>query len=144
MDRYIEFATNHWMLVIALGVVTILLLQDLFESALQNFESISPTLAVALMNKADTAVFDVREENEFATGHIENAINTPLGKLDDHVQNLEDYKNSPIIVACKTGSRSAPACRKLSKLGFTKINNLAGGIQSWEENKLPLVKNKQK
>ena len=96
------------------------------------------------MNKADTAVFDVREENEFATGHIENAINTPLGKLDDHVQNLEDYKNSPIIVACKTGSRSAPACRKLSKLGFTKINNLAGGIQSWEENKLPLVKNKQK
>ena len=144
MDRYIEFATNHWMLVIALGVVTILLLQDLFESALQNFESVSPTLAVALMNNADTAVFDVREENEFATGHIENAINTPLGKLNDHVQNLEDYKNSPIIVACKTGSRSAPACRKLSKLGFTKINNLAGGIQSWEENKLPLVKNKQK
>ena len=144
MDRYIEFATNHWMLVIALGVVTILLLQDLLESALQKFGSISPTLAVALMNNEDTTVFDVREENEFTSGHIENAINTPFGKLEEHVKNLQDYKNSPIIVACKTGSRSAPACRKLSKLGFTKINNLAGGIQSWEENKLPLVKNKKK
>lgn len=144
MDRYIEFATNHWMLIIALGVVTVLLLQDLIETVLQNFESVSPTLAVALMNTDGIVILDVREENEFANGHIENSINTPLGKLDDQIQNLQEYQNSPIIVACQTGSRSAPACRKLSKLGFTKLNNLAGGIRSWEENKLPLVKNKNK
>ena len=140
MDRYIEFATNHWMLVIALGVVTVLLLQDLIESALQNFESVSPTLAVALMNNDGIVVLDVREENEFAKEHIENSINTPLGKLDDQAKNLQQYQNSSVIVVCQTGSRSAPACRKLSKLGFTKLHNLSGGIRSWEENKLPLLK----
>lgn len=141
MDRYIEFATNHWMLVIALGVVTVLLLQDLIESVLQNFESVSPTLAVALMNNDGIVVLDVREENEFAKEHIENSINTPLGKLDEQVKNLQQYQNSPVIVVCQTGSRSAPACRKLNKLGFTKLHSLAGGIRSWEENKLPLLKN---
>jgi rhodanese-related sulfurtransferase len=132
------------MLVIALGVVTILLLQDLIESTLKNFQSISPTLAVALMNNEDTVVIDVREENEFANGHIENAINRPLSKLDKHLQNLQEYKNSPVIVACQTGSRSAPACKKLSKMGFIQVNNLAGGIRSWEENKLPLIKKQEK
>lgn len=142
MDRYIEFATNHWMLFIALLVVTFLLIQDLIESALQNFESLSPILAVTKMNQTDAIILDVREPNEYSKGHIENAINSPLEKLDEHINQLESKKNSTFIVVCQTGTRSGPACKKLSKLGFDNLFKLAGGMQSWEENKLPIKSSK--
>lgn len=138
MDRYFEFVTNHWMLFIALCVVTFLLIQDLIETALQKFETISPILAVAKMNTEGTVVLDVREEMDYAKGHIESAINTPLAKLDKGNNNLDEYKNSPVVVVCQTGTRSTPACKTLTKQGFEKVFQIKGGMQSWEENKLPI------
>ncbi|MGR8933364.1 MAG: rhodanese-like domain-containing protein [Gammaproteobacteria bacterium] len=138
MDRYIEFVLNHWMLFIGLVVVTILLIQDLVESAFKKFSSISPLIAVTQMNADDTAIVDVREEHEFNKGHIENAINIPFGKFDENVVKLEAYKQSPLIVVCQSGTRSAPACKKLCKMGFEKVFNMTGGMQSWEDNKLPI------
>ena len=122
----------------SMSVVTFLLIQDLIETALQKFETISPILAVAKMNDEDTVVFDVREETDYAKGHIESAINTPLAKLDKDIKNLDRYKNSPIVVVCQTGTRSTPACRKLTKQGFEKVFHIKGGMQSWEDNKLPI------
>jgi rhodanese-related sulfurtransferase len=45
-------------------------------------------------------------------------------------------------VVCHTGTRSAPACSTLHKLGFENVFLMTGGMQSWEENKLPIVKSK--
>jgi rhodanese-related sulfurtransferase len=144
MDRYIEFVLNHWMLFIGLVVVTILLFQEMLDSAFKKFSSISPLLAVTQMNSDDTAVIDVREEHEFNKGHIEGAINAPFGKFDEHCKKLEAYKKTPVIVTCQTGTRSAPACKKLCKMGFEKVFNLTGGMQSWEDNKLPIKGKKKK
>ena len=138
MDLYFDFVTNHWMLFMALCVVTFLLIQDLIETALQKFETISPILAVAKMNTESAVVLDVREEVDYAKGHIENAINAPLAKINKDINNLEVYKNSPVVVVCQTGTRSTPACRTLTKKGFEKVFQLKGGMQSWEENKLPI------
>lgn len=140
MDRYLEFATNHWMLIIALCVVIFLLIQDLIETALQSFDSLSPLLAVAKMNTEDTVVIDVREPAEYASGHIDNALNKPLEKLDASSSDLENYKQSTVLVVCQTGTRSTPACKKLSQQGFEKVFSLKGGMQSWEENKFPIKK----
>jgi rhodanese-related sulfurtransferase len=144
MDRYIEFVLNHWMLFIGLMVVTILLIQDIIESAFKKFSSISPLLAVTQMNSDDTVIVDVREEHEFNKGHIENAINIPFGKFDENVAKLEAYKKSPLIVVCQTGTRSAPACKKLCKMGYEKVFNMTGGMQSWEDSKLPVKVKKKK
>lgn len=144
MDRYIEFILNHWMLFIGLVVVTILLIQEFIESAFRKFASISPLRAVTQMNSDDTVVIDVREEHEFNKGHIENAVNAPFGKFDENSKQLEIYKNSPVIVVCQTGTRSTPACKKLCKMGFEKVFNLTGGMQSWEDNKLPIKIKKKK
>ncbi len=138
MDRYIDFITNHWMLFVALCVVTFLLIQDLIESLLNKFESISPLMAVTKMNDESTVIIDVSEENEFASGHIENAVNAPFGNFDQHSDKLAPYKSSPVIVVCQTGARSASACKKLSKMGFENILNMTGGIRSWKENNLPI------
>ena len=138
MDRLIEFVLNHYILSLALVVVTFLLIQDFFESAFKKFKSLSPMLAVAKMNASNVAVIDVREPHEFSKGHIENAVNVPLGKLDTQLEQFDTHKNTPVIVICQTGTRSVPSCKTLTKNGFNDVYNLSGGMQSWEEAKLPV------
>ncbi|NOT84721.1 MAG: rhodanese-like domain-containing protein [Methylococcaceae bacterium] len=136
MERYLEFILNHYLLALGLAVVTFLLIQELIEGFLRNFEFISPTLAVVKMNTTETTVIDVRDSPDFITGHIEAALNLPLDKLPEQLTTLS--KSQPIIVACQNGTRSAPACKILTKNGFSQVFCLTGGMQSWEENKLPI------
>ena len=143
MDRYIEFVTNHWLLFIALLVVTFLLLQDLFETVFRKFEMLSPLLVISKMNQDNTVIIDVREANEFKKGHIDSAINTPLGSFDKHVEQLKKHKHNPLIVICQTGTRATPACKKLTSAGFDQIFSMIGGMQSWEENNFPTTKSKK-
>ncbi len=143
MDRYIEFATNHWMLFVALIAITFFLIQDIIESALQKFEALSPSLAVAKMNQEDAIVIDIREEHEYRKGHIVDTINLPLSKFDENIKKISKHKNSPVIVVCQTGTRSITACKKLVKEGFEKVYNITGGMQSWEDNKLPIKVSKK-
>ncbi len=139
MDRYIEFILNHYVLTLALAVVTFLLIQELFDSAFKKYTSISPLLAVSKMNTTDTLILDVREPDEFSQKHIENAINTPLSKLSEQLSKLESQKSTPILVACQSGSRSASAGKILTKAGFDQVFVITGGMQAWEDDyKLPV------
>ena len=138
MDQYIEFISNHYLLSLALLVVTYLLFQDLIESSLNKFNGLSPLLAVTKMNSADTVIVDVRDPHEYIKGHIENSINLPLGKFSEKISTLEKNKNQAIIVVCQTGTRSVPACKTLGKAGFEQVFNITGGMQSWEDSKLPI------
>lgn len=145
MAQYIEFITNHYLLTFCLVCVIFLLIQDLLSSVLNKFDSVSVLIAVTKMNSDNTMVIDVREANEFSKSHIENAINIPFGKLEEKLTSLEKHKNQPIIVTCQTGARSLPACKILSKAGFSQIFNMTGGMQSWEDYNLPIKKeNKSK
>jgi len=139
MDRYLEFILNHYILSLALAVVTYLLIQELFDTAFKKFRAISPLLAVAKMNDSDTIVIDVREPEEFLKGHIENSINTPLGNLPAHLSKLEAHKNKPVLIACQTGTRSLSAGKILTKAGFEQVFVITGGMQAWENDyKLPI------
>lgn len=143
MAQYIEFISNHYLLSFAWVCAAFLLLQDLASSVFNKFESISALIAVTKMNDDRTLVIDVREPNEFDKSHIENAMNVPFGKLEEKLVSLEKHKSQPIIVTCQTGARSLPACKTLSKAGFSQVFNMTGGMQSWEDNKLP-IKNSSK
>ncbi len=138
MDQYIEFVTNHYLLAFSLVCVIFLLIQDLLSNSFNKYESISPLIAVTKMNGEDTVIVDVREPNEFLKSHIEDAINVPLGKLEERLATLEKHKKNPLIVVCQTGARSVPACKTLTKAGFEQVFNMIGGMQSWEDNKLPI------
>jgi len=140
MDRYIEFASNHYLLVFALICAVFLLAQDLISNSFNKHENVSPLIAVTKMNADSTAIIDVRDPQEYIKSHIENAINIPLSKLEEQLASLEKYKNSPLIVVCQTGARSVSACKTLTKAGFGQVFNMQGGMQSWEENKLPIQK----
>ena len=84
-------------------------------------------------------VLDVRTAGEFASGHIENAINIDVesGSFDSEIAKLD--KSVEYAVYCHSGRRSGIATEKMAKAGFTKISNLEGGIQAWMASGFPLV-----
>jgi len=148
MDRILEFIVNHYILVLALTVVSYLLVQELLDTAFKKFGSVSPMLAVAKMNEAETVIIDVREPDEFVTGHIENAINMPLSSLPTQLEKLAAYKKTPVLIACKSGSRASSAGKTLTKAGFENVQVITGGMDAWTDDyKLPIKitsKNKAK
>jgi rhodanese-related sulfurtransferase len=138
MDQYIEFASNHYLLSFSLVCVTFLLIQDILSTSFTKYETVSPLIAVTKMNNDNLLIVDVRDAAEFLKSHIENARNIPLSKLEETLPTLEKQKNHPILVVCQTGARSVTACKTLTKASFAQVFNLQGGMQSWEDNKLPI------
>jgi rhodanese-related sulfurtransferase len=96
--------------------------------------------ATQLINHEDALVLDVREDSELSSGRFPNARHIPLGHLGNRVRELEKFKSRPIVVGCRSGHRSAAACRTLIKQGFEKVYNLKGGITAWEQAGLPMEK----
>ncbi|MBK5225256.1 MAG: rhodanese-like domain-containing protein, partial [Thermoleophilia bacterium] len=74
---------------------------------------------------------DVRTEAEYAAGRIPNARHVSLRQLPAHIGGLEKYKDRPIVVSCRTGSRSRSAVAYLAENGFEEVYNLKGGLMAW-------------
>lgn len=140
MEQLLEFFNNHAILSSAFVMIIIMLLVDVFGASLKNYKAASPTEATQLINHEDAVVLDIREEKEFHSGHIVNSIHVPLGFLKDRIPELEKHKSKPIIVGCRSGSRSAKACSVLKKQGFESVYNLKGGMMAWQHANLPLTK----
>lgn len=98
--------------------------------------------AVQLINHRDALVLDVREESEFAAGHIPSSKHIPVGKIEERLKELEKYKKKPVVVICRSGSRSASAGSVLKKNGFAEVHNLKGGVLAWEQANLPVQRGK--
>ena len=86
----------------------------------------------------------MREAEEFAGGHMPDAINIPVGKLAERVAELEKFKDKPVIVCCAAGMRSSKACGELKKHGFDKLYNLVGGVDAWVGAGYPIKKGGKK
>jgi len=143
IQRVAEFASNHWILTSGYFLVVVLLVQDFYDTLTSKHKGVTPAKVVELLNDERTIVLDVREPHEYAKGHIANAQCIPLGSLDDRLGTLEPHKNSPIIVTCEQGTRSLMACKKLTKLGFTQVHELKGGMLSWGDAKMPVSAKKK-
>lgn len=74
---------------------------------------------------------DVREPQEYAIASIEGALLVPLGALASRLDELAAWKDRPIVVHCHHGGRSARAVELLAQRGFTRVENLKGGIDAW-------------
>ncbi len=76
-------------------------------------------------------ILDVRRPDEFAAGHIPNAINVPNETIDTAEIPELPKKDQLIMVYCRSGRRSKEAAEKLVKLGYTNIVEF-GGILDWK------------
>ncbi len=88
----------------------------------------------------DIILIDVRTPQEFASGHLENAVNMNYFDGDFYAQLKTLDKNKPVYLYCKSGRRSANAAEKLEDMGFVKIYDLEGGTSNWQAKGLTLSK----
>lgn len=77
-------------------------------------------------------IVDVRTPQEFADGHLDNAVNFPLSELDKHFANVD--KDTQIVLYCRSDNRSAQAYQYLQSQGFTNLHN-AGGLVEMQQAK---------
>ena len=82
-------------------------------------------------------IVDVREPHEWAIARIEGARLIPLAALESRLSELSPDRE--IVVHCKVGGRSAQAVRRLRAAGFTRVSNLAGGIERWSRDVDPSI-----
>ena len=78
-------------------------------------------------------IIDVRETWENEESRIEGSRNIPLGELPSKLDDLDDLRDTELVVHCKGGSRSASAKAFLQQQGFTQVRNLIGGIQGYQQ-----------
>jgi rhodanese-related sulfurtransferase len=85
-------------------------------------------------------LIDVREDNEWAKGHLPGAVHLGRGIIErDIEQNLPDT-GAKLILYCGGGFRSALAAENLQKMGYTNVESMDGGWKGWVEAGLPTAK----
>ncbi len=135
-----QFVIHNWYLFLALAFVLVLLVGAPLNQLLHGIKSVPVSQAVRLVNHESALIVDVREPDEFRTGHIPNSINIPLSALRARLSELEKFRDRPIVVSCRTSQRSAKAAMTLRKHNFQSVHVLAGGILAWQSENLPTQK----
>jgi rhodanese-related sulfurtransferase len=137
MERLFEFVGNHPMLI---GTFAILLTLFIRNEARRGGQAVTAQQLVDLVNRENALVLDVRDKKDFESGHIVNAVNIPYTSLESRIDELNKYKERPLVVACKMGQHSGTAGTMLRKKGFSDVRRLTGGIAEWRNQNLPVVK----
>jgi rhodanese-related sulfurtransferase len=135
-----EFVKQNALLIgLAIGS-GLALLWPLLNRGANGVPNVSATEAVLMLNRTKPLILDVRDEAEFASGHIQGAKHIPVAELANRLKEIEKFKDKPVLVHCQKGMRAKTACTILQAQQFSKLHNLQGGLESWIEAKLPLVK----
>jgi len=108
------------------------------RAKLLGFSELKPADAVRLINRVEPLVLDVRDDSEFANGHIAGAKHIPVAELDQRIAELDDWRDRDILIYCRAGQRSAQAATVLKRRGFTTLHKLNGGVMAWQGANLPL------
>jgi len=117
------------MLLISLSLFGITACQDGENNV--TYEQITAEQAKTIMDtEKDYVIIDARTEEEFAEGHIENAILIPEYEIKDRAEKELPDKDALILVYCRSGRRSKIASEELVKLGYTNVKEF-GGIIDW-------------
>ncbi|PYV52640.1 MAG: sulfurtransferase [Acidobacteria bacterium] len=83
---------------------------------------------------------DVREESEFAKDHLPGAIHLGKGVIERDIEGRVPDLNTPMVLYCGGGFRSAMAADNLQKMGYTNVISMDGGVRGWREKNFPMTK----
>lgn len=102
------------------------------ETAMKNtYEQITPAEAKGIMdNEHNYIILDVRTEEEFAEGHVKDAILIPDTEITEKAEGILTDKEQQILVYCRSGRRSKNAANQLVELGYSNVKEF-GGIIDW-------------
>ena len=95
------------------------------------YTQISQEKAKEMMDKQDVVILDVREQDEYDSGHIKGAVLLPVGTINEaSAAGVIKSKDTVVLVYCRSGNRSKTASQALVDLGYTNIYEF-GGINTW-------------
>ena len=96
-----------------------------------SYQQITQEEAKDMMDTQEVIVLDVREQDEFDSGHIPGAVLLPVGTIaEDTAAAVIDDLDTVVLVYCRSGNRSKTASKALADLGYTNVYEF-GGINSW-------------
>jgi rhodanese-related sulfurtransferase len=132
------FVQNNIALIVAAAASGGLLLWQLLRKPRHDLGTM---VAVQLINYKEALVLDVRERSEYESGHIPNSRHIPGDKLEERLQELEKFKDKPIVVIHRSGVHTTGKAGSLLRSdGFAHVHDLGGGIDVWKQANLPTVK----
>lgn len=110
---------------------------QLDASAVPGVRVAPPEQAHALVDTEDVVVLDVRTPEEYAAGHIDGAVLVDF-QADDFADQIDALdRDTPYVLYCRSGNRSAQARDLMDELGFRDVTDVAGGFQAWLAAGLP-------
>jgi len=139
MAQLVEFAGNHVWLVTGLVLAWSAVLFYELRLRTQGATHVSAADAVRLINKG-ALVIDVRKPEEYQAGHIVNARNVPVDRVQQGDNAIAKKKDKILLAVCADGATSGRAAGHLRKAGYENAFSLKGGLAGWRADNLPLVK----
>ncbi|MDM7943046.1 MAG: rhodanese-like domain-containing protein [Hydrogenophaga sp.] len=114
---------------------------DLVLAAKTQCREVSIEDAQAALLSADV-IIDVREADEYASGHIAGAINLPRGLLEFKLSGNPalEPRDLNVVLYCKTSGRAALAAASMQSMGYLNVVSIAGGMDAWLAASKPVVK----
>ena len=137
--KLIEFVTANWMLILIALSSGGMLAWPLIRGGAGG-GTLTAQAAVHLINRERAVLVDVREPEEFASGHMIGAKNVPLNLLEEKLTGTVKNKNVPLLLVCATGARAHRAVAMAKKLGYEQAQAVSGGLKAWKEANLPVEK----
>lgn len=140
MDQVLEFISNHPLLSGGFVAVLGLLIWTEIHRRLQGLQELSPAELVSWMNDPATVLLDVSSAADYNKGHILNARNMALSRIQNPDAEVQKLQKSRLVLVCKTGQTSAQAAAALKKQGASDVAVLKGGMARWLGDQYPVTR----
>ncbi|RZV34911.1 MAG: rhodanese-like domain-containing protein [Chromatiales bacterium] len=142
MDKILEFAGNHPLLVSALMVSFFVAVFMELRRKASGTINVDTSDAVKLINN-DAVILDLRSADAYGRGHIVNARSIPHDELEAKIATVTKDKARPIIAVCDNGISSTRSVNFLRQQGYESVYGLKGGMNGWSQAGLPVVTGKK-
>lgn len=136
------FAGRNPVYSIALAGLTVAIIVNELSRFFRSYKSLRPAEVVALVNRENALVVDLRAVADFQKGHIAGSKNVQMSQFDPEGKQLAPAKVLPVVLVCQNGVTVTGAAKRLKQAGFQNVHILDGGIAAWQAAELPLVKGK--
>ena len=103
------------------------------EAVRARVREVSPSDVQALLRAGTARVFDVREESEWAAGHVAGAAHLGKGIIERDIERTVPDVDAPIVLYCGGGFRSALAADAIQQMGYTNVLSMTGGWRGWTD-----------
>jgi len=107
--------------------------RDLLKQTKAEIREVDTADVEGRLGDPDVVLLDVREPDEHEQGTIPGSVFIPRGQLESNVENRIPAKNTPVLVYCAGGNRSAFAAKTLDELGYTDVVSMKGGFNRWKD-----------